>query len=62
VTFPFVDVAKHPVAEVAVADGEPLPFLFDTGAPTTMSQELADAHGGEVIVETLTAAGEGRPS
>jgi len=59
VTFSFVDVAKHPVVEVAVVDGKPLPFLFDTGAGTTLTQALADAYGGEVIVETLTGAGGG---
>lgn len=59
VTFPFVDVAKHPVVDVTVADGKPLPFMFDTGAPTIVKQELAKAYGGDVIVETLSAAGGG---
>jgi predicted aspartyl protease len=47
------------VVEVAVGDGKPLPFMFDTGAGTTMTQGLAAAYGGKVIVEALTAAGGG---
>jgi PDZ domain len=51
-TIPFREVQEHVVVDVDFGDGVALPFMFDTGAPTFVTPELAAAHGGEVMVET----------
>jgi hypothetical protein len=60
VTFPFREVQDHVVVDVAFGDKDPVPFMFDTGAPTLVTPELARAHGGEVLVEQLSIAGGGK--
>jgi hypothetical protein len=49
VTFPFREIANHVVVEVAFGEDPPLPFMFDTGAASFVTAEIAQAHGGEVL-------------
>ena len=41
ITIPFKEVASHVVVDMAVGDSEPLPFMFDTGAGSFLTTELA---------------------
>jgi len=59
VTFPMRELRTQIVADVAVGDGEPQQFMLDTGAPTIVTQDVADAQGGETIVEMANIAGGG---
>lgn len=59
ITFPFETVLDHIVVDVAVGDGKALPYMLDTGAPTYVTQAISDASPGEVLVETVGAAGGG---
>ena len=59
VTFPFEDVLEHVVVDVGFGDDEPLPFMFDTGAPSFVSAAIAEAHGGKVLTEQVSIAGGG---
>lgn len=59
-TFPFDLILDHIVVDVAVGDSEALPFMFDTGAPTFITPAIAKTHGGDVIIETVSAAGGGK--
>lgn len=58
-TFPFDVVLDHLVVDVAIGDGAALPYMFDTGAPTYITQAISDANPGEVLIETVGAAGGG---
>lgn len=60
ITFPYDVVLDHVDVDVAVGNGKPLPFMFDTGAPTYITQAISDANSGEVIIETVGAAGGGK--
>jgi len=57
VSFAVEEIAQHLVVEVAFGDGDPLPFMFDTGAPSWVTTEIAEAHGGEVLAVLKSAAG-----
>ena len=60
VTVPFDFVAGHIVVEATLADSdEPVALILDTGAPTILSDELADQTGGEVVGHLNTAAIDG---
>jgi len=59
VTFGYEEVLDHIIVDVAFDDDEPIPLMFDTGAGTFVTQAVADAHGGEVLVEQGGAAGGG---
>ncbi len=59
VTFPYKAVGEQIVVDVDFGDGKKLPFMLDTGAPSYVTDEIADAHGGEVVVEMATIAGGG---
>lgn len=58
-TFSYRDVLSHVVVDVSFGDGTVLPFMFDTGAPTIVSDALAEKHGGDALVEMATIAGGG---
>ncbi|TXS90776.1 PDZ domain-containing protein [Parahaliea maris] len=60
ITMSYRDVLDHVVVDVAVGDGEALPFMFDTGAPTYITKEISEANPGEVVIETVGAAGGGK--
>ncbi len=60
ITLPYKLVLDHVVVDVAIGDGEALPFMFDTGAPTYITQDIADSTPGETIIETVGAAGGGQ--
>lgn len=51
VTFPYRLVQGHIVVDVAFGDDQPVPFMLDTGAPTTVAKPIADKHAGDTIVE-----------
>jgi len=51
VTFPYRLIQGHIVVDVAFGEDNPLPFMLDTGAPTTVSKAIADKHAGETVVE-----------
>ncbi len=51
ITIPFREVREHVIVDVDFGDGVPRPFMFDTGAPTYVTPEIASVHGGDVIVE-----------
>lgn len=58
VTVPFEWVLSHINVDVALGpDGEPGSFMFDTGAPTTITNPAAEMYGGEVLAETQSEAG-----
>jgi hypothetical protein len=57
VTFPFREIASHVVVDVAFGEDEPLPFMFDTGAASFVTAEIAQAHGGEVLGRVPGVAG-----
>lgn len=59
ITFPFETVLDHVVVDVAVGDGKAVPYMFDTGAPTYITRAISDANPGEVLIETVGAAGGG---
>ncbi len=59
VTIPYRDVLAHIVVDISLGDGPALPFMFDTGAPTIVTDALAEEHGGEVLVEMASIAGGG---
>lgn len=59
-TLPYDLVLDHIVVDVAIGDSEALPFMFDTGAPTYISQEISDSTPGDTIIETVGAAGGGQ--
>ncbi len=60
VTVPFDFVAGHIVVEATLDDsGEPVALIVDSGAPTILSDELADQFGGEVAGHLNTAAIDG---
>ncbi|MFV2064439.1 MAG: aspartyl protease family protein [Chloroflexota bacterium] len=60
VTVPFSFVAGHIVVEATFEDGEePVALILDTGAPTILSDELADRVGGDVAGHMITAAIDG---
>ncbi|MCB0255984.1 MAG: alpha/beta fold hydrolase, partial [Anaerolineae bacterium] len=60
VTFPFKEVASHVVVDVAFGDDAPLPFMFDTGASTFVTQDIANVHGGDVLGQVPSEAGGGQ--
>lgn len=60
VTIPYREIQSHVVIEVAFGDGDPVPLMFDTGAPTILTPEITNTHGGEVLAEMGGAAGGGR--
>ncbi len=51
VTFPYRLVQGHIVVDVAFGDDDPVPFMLDTGAPTTVAAPIAEKHAGGTIVE-----------
>lgn len=51
VTFPYRLVQGHIVVDVAFGGDEPVPFMLDTGAPTTVAAPIAERHAGETVVE-----------
>ena len=59
ITFPFRMVGEQIVVDVDFGDGVARPFMLDTGAPTFVTEEIGDAHGGEVVTEMVTIAGGG---
>lgn len=59
VTFPFRDVMAHVVVDVTFDGETALPFMLDTGAPTIVTDALAEAWGGETIFESPGLAGGG---
>ena len=60
VTVPFDFVAGHIVVEATFADGdEPVTLIVDSGAPTILSDDLADQFGDEVAGHLETAAIDG---
>jgi len=59
VTFSFEDVSSHIVLDMVFEGGDPLTVFLDTGGATTVTQEVADASGGEVLVEMLNRAAGG---
>lgn len=59
VTIPYHDVLNHVVIPVAFGDDDPLPFMFDTGAGTLLSDDIVEAHGGDVLVDLANVSGGG---
>lgn len=59
VTIPYREIQNHVVIDVAFGDDDPVPLMFDTGAPTILTPEITAAHGGEVLAEMGSAAGGG---
>lgn len=57
ITIPFKEVAHHVVVDMAVGDSEPLAFMFDTGAGSFLTTELAETHASQLIGEIKTASG-----
>ena len=58
VTVPFEWVLSHINVDVALGpEGEPGSFMFDTGAPTTITNPAAEMYGGEVLAESQSEAG-----
>jgi hypothetical protein len=57
VTFPYQEIQEHVVVDVAMGDGDGLPFMFDTGAGTLISRALQEANPSELVVETIGLAG-----
>lgn len=51
VTFPYRLAQGHIVVDLAFGDDDPLPFMLDTGAPTTVAEAIAAEHAGETVVE-----------
>lgn len=60
VTFPFREVQEHVVVDVAFGDDDRRAFMFDTGAPTLITEEIGEAHAGAVLIEQIAAAGGGK--
>jgi predicted aspartyl protease len=59
-TVPFRMVAGHIVVDVLLGDAEEaVPIILDTGAPMTLSDELADQYGGKVAGQVSIAAIDG---
>ncbi|WP_170579871.1 PDZ domain-containing protein [Ruegeria arenilitoris] len=56
ITIPFREVREHVIVDVDFGNGVALPFMFDTGAPTYVTPEIASVHGGDVIVEAGAVA------
>ncbi|KRS13526.1 hypothetical protein XM53_06640 [Roseovarius atlanticus] len=59
ITFPFRMVGEQIVVDVDFGDGVARPFMLDTGAPTFVTEEIGDEHGGETVIEMVTIAGGG---